>query len=296
MWLASREAWVGGAIRREVILRAAQQLKATRPTAVNLAWAVDRMVAVLSDGAGPVRAREEAQAIADEDVAACAAIGRHGLGLLQGLAAARAGGGVLNILTHCNAGWLAFVDHGSALAPVYAAAAAGLKVHVWVDETRPRNQGSRLTAWELGQQGIEHTIVADNAGAQLMQEGLVDVVITGADRVALNGDVANKVGTFLKALAARHFGLPFYVAMPVATIDRALAAGVGRIPIEERGADEVLWVAGPDADGVERRIRVASPGSRAANPAFDVTPAELVTAFITERGVCEPDRLAAQAS
>jgi methylthioribose-1-phosphate isomerase len=297
MWLAAREAWRGGTFQREIFLRAADRLKATRPTAVNLAWAVDRMVAVAGSGDGGVeRARVEAQAISDVDAAACAAIGRHGLGVLRDLADAKPPGGVLNVLTHCNAGWLAFVDHGSALAPVYAAAEAGVAVHVWVDETRPRHQGSRLTAWELGQQGIAHTIVADNAGAQLMQEGLVDLVITGADRVARNGDVANKVGTFLKALAARHFGLPFYVAMPASTLDGGLEAGVGCIPIEERGADEVLWVAGPDEDGVERRVRVASPGSGAANPAFDVTPAGLVTAFITERGVCVPEELALRLS
>ncbi len=291
MALAAREAesW-------ESLEALAVHLIATRPTAVNLAWAVNRQMKALK---GLPReswasvAKAEAEKIADEDATACEQIGQHGLKLMREIATRKADG-VVNVLTHCNAGWLAFVDHGSALAPVYAAAEAGVAVHVWVDETRPRHQGSRLTAWELGQQGIAHTIVADNAGAQLMQEGLVDLVITGADRVARNGDVANKVGTFLKALAARYFGLPFYVAMPASTIDGGLEAGVGCIPIEERGADEVLWVAGPDAEGVERRVRVASPGSGAANPAFDVTPAGLVTAFITERGVCVPGELACQ--
>ena len=265
---------------------AAWGMWATRPTAVNLGWAVDRMLRETTDA---VTAREAAQRIADEDAAACAAIGRHGKGLLEGLAAGKPEGSVLNVLTHCNAGWLAFVDHGTALSPVYAAAAAGMAVHVWVDETRPRNQGARLTAWELGQQGIAHTVVADNAGAHLMQAGLVDAVITGADRVAANGDTANKIGTLLKALAARHFGVPFYVALPSSTFDAGLAAGVGVIPIEERGAEEVLWMEGPDEDGEMRRVRVVAGGSGVANPAFDVTPAGLVTAFITERGVCAPE-------
>jgi methylthioribose-1-phosphate isomerase len=244
---------------------------------------------MLRETTDAVTAREAAQRIADEDAAACAAIGRHGKGLLEGLAAGKPEGSVLNVLTHCNAGWLAFVDHGTALSPVYVAAAAGMAVHVWVDETRPRNQGARLTAWELGQQGIAHTVVADNAGAHLMQTGQVDVVITGADRVAANGDVANKIGTLLKALAARYYGVPFYVALPTSTIDAGLAVGVGGIPIEERGAEEVLWMEGPDEGGEMRRVRVVAGGSGVANPAFDVTPAGLVTAFITERGVCAPE-------
>jgi methylthioribose-1-phosphate isomerase len=286
MWLAAREAGAGGEFRRGEFETAGERLRATRPTAVNLGWAVDRMLRETTDA---VTAREAAQRIADEDAAACAAIGRHGKGLLEGLAAGKPEGSVLNVLTHCNAGWLAFVDHGTALSPVYAAAAAGMAVHVWVDETRPRNQGARLTAWELGQQGIAHTVVADNAGAHLMQAGLVDAVITGADRVAANGDTANKIGTLLKALAARHFGVPFYVALPSSTFDAGLAAGVGVIPIEERGADEVLWMEGPDEVGEMRRVRVVAGGSGVANPAFDVTPAGLVTAFITERGVCAPE-------
>ena len=285
MWLAAREAEAGGAWNGERLAVSAARLKATRPTAVNLAWAVDRMQRVLEVEPGAVRARAEAQAIADEDAAACAAIGAHGLALLRGLAAAKAPGEPVRILTHCNAGWLAFVDHGSALAPVYAAAAAGIPVHVWVDETRPRNQGARLTAWELAQQGVPHAVVADNAGAHLMQQGLVDAVITGADRVALNGDTANKIGTFLKALAARHHGIPFWVALPTSTIDPFLTHGIGVIPVEERGPDEVLWAEGPDETGAVRRIRVAPPGSPAANPAFDITPGDLVSAFITERGV-----------
>ena len=282
MWLAAREAGTGGEFRRGEFEAAGERLRATRPTAVNLGWAVDRMLRETTDA---VTAREAAQRIADEDAAACAAIGRHGKGLLEGLAAGKPEGSVLNVLTHCNAGWLAFVDHGTALSPVYAAAAAGMAVHVWVDETRPRNQGAR----ELGQQGIAHTVVADNAGAHLMQAGLVDAVITGADRVAANGDTANKIGTLLKALAARHFGVPFYVALPSSTFDAGLAGGVGVIPIEERGAEEVLWMEGPDEDGEMRRVRVVAGGSGVANPAFDVTPAGLVTAFITERGVCAPE-------
>ena len=285
MWLAAREAESGGTWDRERLAASAARLKATRPTAVNLAWAVDRMQRVLAVEPGAARAHVEAQAIADEDAAACAAIGAHGLGLLRGLAAAKSPGEPVRILTHCNAGWLAFVDHGSALAPIHAAAAAGLPVHVWVDETRPRNQGARLTAWELAQQGVPHAVVADNAGAHLMQQGLVDAVITGADRVALNGDTANKIGTFLKALAARHHGIPFWVALPTSTIDASLTHGIGAIPVEERGADEVLWAEGPDASGTLRRIRIAAEGSPAANPAFDITPGTLVSAFITERGV-----------
>ncbi len=260
--------------------KAAQQLMATRPTAVNLAWAVRRMLA-----AGCTKA--EAEAIADEDAAACAAIGRHGLALFDARCRelGRSDAEPLNILTHCNAGWLAFVDHGSATGPIYASHDAGRPVHVWVDETRPRNQGARLTAWELGQHGVPHTVVADNAGGHLMQHGKVDLVIVGADRVTRAGDVANKIGTYLKALAACDNGVPFYVAFPSSTVDWTLRDGRA-IPIEERSADEVAWIDGPTAERRLENIRLVPEGSRSANPAFDVTPARLIRGLITERGCC----------
>ena len=270
---------------------AVAQLKGTRPTAVNLAWAVDRQFEVLrtTDAAQQaVVARETAEAIADEDAAACQAIGEHGLALIREIAATKRPGEPVNVLTHCNAGWLAFVDHGSATAPIYAAHDAGLPVHVWVDETRPRNQGARLTAWELNQHGVPHTVIADNAGGHLMQQGQVDLVITGTDRTTRTGDVANKIGTYLKALAARDNSLPFYVALPSSTIDWNTREGVGEggIPIEERSPDELIWMDGLTRDGKKTEIRLVSEGSGAANPAFDVTPARLVTGLITERGIC----------
>jgi len=269
MYLAARE----GTLEESAAL-----LKATRPTAVNLAWAVERQLRNAAGAADKVEAmRLGAAEICEEDVAACEAIGRHGLEIIRSLAAAKSG--PVNILTHCNAGWLAFVDAGSATAPVYAAHDAGLPVHVWVDETRPRNQGARLTAWELAAHGVPHTLIADNAGGHLMQRGQVDMVITGADRVTRAGDVANKIGTYLKALAARDCGVPFYVAFPLSTLDATLEDGMA-IPIEERSAEEVLWM--EDDAG---RVRVCAEGTPAANPAFDVTPARLVTGFITERGV-----------
>lgn len=283
MVLAAREAADAGELER-----LAQVLKATRPTAVNLAWAVDRQLAAIRAAGWAERvevARATAEAIADEDVAACTAIGRHGLELLRGLAA-KAPDRPLNLLTHCNAGWLAFVDIGSATAPIYAAHEAGLPVHVWVDETRPRNQGARLTAWELGARGVPHTVIADNSGGHLMQRGLVDAVITGADRVTRSGDVANKIGTYLKALAARDNGLPFYVALPSSTFDGSLDDGLAGIPIEQRDGDELAWMEGVTAAGVVERVRVLPEGSAARNDAFDVTPARLVTGLITERGVC----------
>jgi methylthioribose-1-phosphate isomerase len=261
-------------------------LAATRPTAVNLAWAlarVRRAVAPLPPSARPARAWTEAVAIADEDAAMCAAIGRHGLTLIA--ETARRKGGPVNVLTHCNAGWLATVDWGTATAPIYAAHDAGLDIHVWVDETRPRNQGAALTAFELGAHGVPHTVVADNAGGHLMRRGLVDLVLVGTDRVARNGDVANKIGTYLKALAAADNGVPFWVALPCSTIDWSLATGEA-IPIEERSPDEVIDVVGRGEDGAPVRVRIAAPGSAAANPAFDVTPARLVTGLVTERGRC----------
>ncbi len=283
MALAAREAGDWTELRR-----LAEALKATRPTAVNLAWAVDRQLAAIRATRWDERvqtARVTAEAIADEDVAACAAIGRHGLELLRGLAK-RSPERSLNILTHCNAGWLAFVDIGSATAPIYAAHAAGLPVHVWVDETRPRNQGARLTAWELGARGVSHTVIADNSGGHLMQRGLVDVVITGADRVTRAGDVANKIGTYLKALAAHDNDLPFYVALPSSTFDGSLDDGLAGIPIEQRDGDELAWMEGVTAAGAVERVRVLPEASAVRNDAFDVTPARLVTGLITERGVC----------
>ena len=273
---------------RDTGLQAAvARLGRTRPTAVNLHWALARMASVLREvpaGERAARAFQEAQAIADEDVACCAAIGRHGLGVLRDLAARRRGE-PLRVLTHCNAGWLATVDWGTALAPVYAAHEAGLALHIYVDETRPRNQGAALTAFELGAHGIPHTVVVDNAGGHLMQHGLVDVCIVGSDRTTAHGDVANKIGTYLKALAAHDNGVPFYAALPFSTIDWSLADGLTGVPIEERSPREVTHVTGRTTDGRLTEIEVAAPGSPAANPAFDVTPARLVTGIITERGV-----------
>ncbi len=283
----------------DTAMRQAQALlDAARPTAVNLAWATARMLALLLPlpaAQRPGAAWAAADALADEDVAVNAAIGRHGLGLLQALAA-RAPGRPVQVLTHCNAGWLATVDWGTALSPVYHAQAAGLDVHVWVDETRPRNQGASLTAWELGQQGVPHTVIADNTGGHLMQHGQVDVVIVGADRVTARGDVCNKIGTYLKALAARDNGLPFYVAMPLSTLDRTLQDGLAEIPIEHRSPREVTHLTGRDANGQLTEVQLVPDGSAALNPAFDVTPAGLVTGLITEVGVLAADASALAAA
>ena len=265
---------------------AAAMLRATRPTAVNLAWALARMVTRL--GNLPLAERKaaafaEATAIADDDAAMCASIGRNGLPLLADIAAAK---GRVNVLTHCNAGWLATVDHGTALSPIYQAHDSGIDIHVWVDETRPRNQGAALTAFELGAHGVAHTVIADNAGGHLMQHGQVDICIVGADRVTRAGDVANKIGTYLKALAAVDNGLPFWVALPHSTLDLDITDGVAGIEIEDRGEAEVTHMTGPDEAGALHRVRVVSPGSPAANPGFDVTPARLVSGLITERGRC----------
>lgn len=274
---------------RDGLTQAAKDLKATRPTAVNLAWAVDRLLSAIAVADTPAQmrqlAKQAAVALADEDAAHCKRIGEHGLALIAGIAQ-RKNGGRVNILTHCNAGWLAFVDFGSATAPIYAAHDADIDVHVWVDETRPRNQGASLTAWELGQHGVPHTLIADNAGGHLMQHGLVDMVITGADRVTRCGDVANKIGTYLKALAARDNGVPFYVALPSSTFDFTLGDGVAGIPIEERAADEVRWVAGKNVQGVIESVQICPDSTPARNWGFDVTPARLVTQLICERGVC----------
>lgn len=264
---------------------AAQALVATRPTAVNLRWAVERMLRHLL--ALPVSERlqgawQEAAALCEEDVLQNQAIGRHGLELIQ--AVARQKGTQVNVLTHCNAGWLATVDWGTALAPVFAAQAAGVPIHVWVDETRPRNQGASLTAWELNQAGIPHTVIADNAGGHLMQQGRVDLCIVGTDRTAANGDVCNKIGTYLKALAAFDNGVPFYVAAPGPSIDFSLASGA-EIPIEERSPAEVSHISGLTGDGRVLSVQLTPADSPCANPAFDVTPARLVTGLITERGV-----------
>lgn len=267
--------------------RAAAQLAATRPTAINLRWALDRMLTRLRNTAAPARAAAayaEAATIAEEDVAQNAAIGGHGMPLI---ADATKPGMPVNVLTHCNAGWLATVDWGTALAPIYAAHDAGIPVHVWVDETRPRNQGAALTAWELGKHGVPHTVISDNAGGHLMQHGRVDLAIVGTDRVTRTGDVANKIGTYLKALAAHDNGIPFWVASPSSTIDWTVSDGVAEIPIEERDPAEVTTVTGRGLDGKVATVRVTPTSSPAANPAFDVTPARLVTGFITERGRCD---------
>jgi methylthioribose-1-phosphate isomerase len=267
--------------------RAGSLLNATRPTAVNLRWATARMLAKLRDTGSADRVRTayaEAGLIADEDVAQNHAIGRHGAELIQ--MAHEATGRTVNVLTHCNAGWLATVDWGTALAPIYMAHEAGIPVKVWVDETRPRNQGAFLTAWELGRHGVAHTLIADNAGGHLMQRGDVDMVIVGTDRVTRTGDVANKIGTYLKALAAMDNGVPFWVACPSTTIDWTVRDGLTEIEIEEREASEVTTISGRGLDGKVATVRVAPTGSPAANPAFDVTPARLVTGIITERGRC----------
>ena len=267
-------------------------LGATRPTAVNLRWALGRMreaLAPLPVAHRAARACQEAARIADEDVAACAAIGRHGRALLGRIHESR-GSEAVRVLTHCNAGWLACVDWGTALAPVYAAHQAGIPVHVYVDETRPRNQGAALTAFELGAHGVPHTVIADNAGGHLMQHGAVDLCIVGSDRTTATGDVANKIGTYLKALAARDNGVPFYAALPSSTIDWSIEDGVHDVPIEERAAREVTHVRGRSGDGRLVEVEVVAPGSGVANPAFDVTPARLVTGIITERGVAPATR------
>jgi methylthioribose-1-phosphate isomerase len=276
----------------EALDAALEHLAAQRPTAINLRWALEEVRSAVRnlprDGRVAV-AYQRAARIAEEDVEACRRIGANGLSLVRDLAAAKPKGERVNILTHCNAGWLACVDWGTATAPIYQAHDAGLPVHVWVDETRPRNQGAALTAYELGAHGVPHTIVVDNAGGHLMQQGEVDVCLVGADRVTANADVANKIGTYLKALAARDNGVPFYVALPYSTIDWKLADGF-KIPIEQRSAEEVLAMPGRLADGSVVSVEIAAPGSPAGNPAFDVTPARLVTGLITERGIAPASR------
>ena len=277
----------------EAMERDAERIARTRPTAVNLRWAIERMLTRLRNTAVSDRVRvayAEAATICDEDVAQNEAIGRYGLALIEEVAERKRSTGLdepVRVLTHCNAGWIATVDWGTALAPIYMAHDGGVPVEVWVDETRPRNQGAALTAWELGSHGVPHTVVSDNAGGHLMQHGQVDLVIGGTDRVTRNGDVANKIGTYLKALAAHDNGVPFFVALPSTTIDWTVGDGVREIPIEERADAEVLRVHGRGPDGVLTSVQVTPDGTRAANPAFDVTPARLVTGLITERGVCD---------
>jgi methylthioribose-1-phosphate isomerase len=272
----------------EHLRQEASRLAAARPTAVNLAWAVERVLKAISSNSEPrerVRlAHETTSAVVAEEVDNCRRIGVHGLPILEALARTKSGETV-NVLTHCNAGWLACVEHGTATAPIYAAFDRGIDLHVWVDETRPLNQGARLTAWELAQYGVRHTVITDNAGGHLMQHGQVDLVIVGTDRTTAAGDVANKIGTYLKALAARDNNIPFYVALPSSTFDWDSSNGIVDIPIEERDPDEVRCVQG--WNGREQtRVRVCPEASPAANFAFDVTPARLITGLITERGVC----------
>jgi methylthioribose-1-phosphate isomerase len=262
-------------------------LAETRPTAINLRWALDRMARILAPLPPAERASAaatEAGRLCDEDVATNFSIGRHGSAIIREIALKKQG--AVNVLTHCNAGWLATVDWGTAIAPIYQSHDAGIAVNVLVDETRPRNQGAHLTAWELAKHDVPHQLIVDNAGGHLMQHGEVDLVIVGTDRTTRRGDVCNKVGTYLKALAARDNGVPFYVALPSSTIDWQVSDGVREIPIEERDGDEVSFVQGLSADGQVTRVRISPEATRARNPAFDVTPAALVTGLITERGVC----------
>jgi len=288
MYIAALEA-EGRVDFDDAIEDAGNLLKATRPTAVNLAWAVDRQLRAIAAGRSTSEkiaiAFGTARQIADEDAEYCRRLGQHGLKLIRRISKKK-GGAPVNVLTHCNAGWLAFVDYGSAMGPVYAAHDAGIPVHVWVDETRPRSQGSKLTAWELGQHGVPYTVIADNTGGHLMQHGMVDLVIVGADRVTRTGDVANKIGTYLKALAAKDNEVPFYVALPSSSFDWTMRDGLKEIPIEERGSEEVKHADGL-VDGKHAEILVTPKESPAANYGFDVTPHRLVTGFITERGICK---------
>lgn len=276
------------------LLKSAEMLKGTRPTAVNLSWAVNRQLNQIENASSVEEkiqvALKTAKQIAKEDAQACKQIGQHGLKLIQEIASNKPTTSPVNILTHCNAGWLAFVDYGSATAPIYAAHDSGIPVHVWVDETRPRNQGARLTAWELASHGVPHTVISDNAGGHLMQHDQIDMVITGTDRTTYTGDVANKIGTYLKALSAKDNDIPFYVALPSSTFDWEISDGIHQIPIEERNSSEVTHISGIEESNSrdqECNVRLLPDTSPAANPAFDVTPARLVTGLITERGVCD---------
>jgi methylthioribose-1-phosphate isomerase len=276
-------------VGNDCLIQECTRLKAARPTAVNLAWAVDRVLSeVLKTNTASDKismARKQAQKIAEAEAENCRKIGEYGLSLIHKISRKKQGHTV-NLLTHCNAGWLACIEYGTATAPMYAAFDKGIDVHVWVDETRPLNQGARLTAWELGKQGVKHTVITDNAGGHLMQHGMVDMVIVGTDRTTFTGDVANKIGTYLKALAARDNNIPFYVALPSSTFDWKIKDGIKEIPIEERDPDEIRYVQGLDR-GTIRSVLIPPKCCPAANFAFDVTPAKLVTGFITERGVCK---------
>lgn len=280
----------------DAALRSAYDLLVrTRPTAINLKWALDEMMRALQPllpSARQLVAYARAAAIAEEDVAINQAIGRNGFSLIEAIAARKAAGEPVNILTHCNAGWLATVDWGTATAPIYTAHDAGIPLHVWVDETRPRNQGASLTSWELLHHGVPHTVIPDNTGGHLMQHGLVDMVIVGTDRTTAQGDVCNKIGTYLKALAAHDNGVPFYVALPSPTIDFAVIDGVKEIPIEQRGAHEVSHITGRTEDGRIETVEITPRGAKVANYAFDVTPARFVTGLITERGLIAANRAA----
>ncbi len=293
MYLATLEAEKSEDFERS-IRSSYETLKSTRPTAVNLVWALDRQLDAIATADQISKkigiALETAQQIADEDATYCQRIGEHGIELIRTISQSK-GSEPVNILTHCNAGWLAFVDHGSATSPIYAAHNAGIAVHVFVDETRPRNQGARLTAWELGQHGVPHTVIADNVGGHLMQHGMVDLVLTGTDRTAVSGDVANKIGTYLKALAAQDNKVPFYVALPSSTFDWNIRDGVAEIPIEQRDDEEVSFAEGL-CEGQLKSVRLSPKTSPAANYAFDVTPARLVTGLITERGICDANEVA----
>ncbi len=289
LWLA-----LGADASDENLERAYAALLATRPTAINLKWALDEVMAAVRNrprGERVAAAFRRAGEICDEDVAINQAIGRNGLRLIEEIAARKKGERV-NVLTHCNAGWLATVDWGTATAPIYMAHDNGIPIHVFADETRPRNQGASLTAWELGRHGVAHTVIPDNMGGHLMQHGLVDIVLVGTDRVTAQGDVCNKIGTYLKALAARDNNVPFYVALPSPTIDFMVNDGVAEIPIEERAPDEVTLMTGKTKDGRIEAVQIVPDGSNAANYGFDVTPARLVTGLITERGVIEASRAA----
>jgi len=277
----------------EALDRACATLLRTRPTAINLKWALDEMVGAVLNRARDERvaaAYRRAQEICEQDIAINRGIGKNGLPLIEAAAKRKKPGQPVNVLTHCNAGWLAAVDVGTATAPIYQAHDNGIAIHVFADETRPRNQGASLTAWELGRHGVSHTVIADNTGGHLMQHGLVDLVIVGTDRVTAAGDVCNKIGTYLKALAARDNNIPFYVALPSPTIDFLISDGLAEIPIEERGADEVATMTGRTAQGGIETVRIVPDGSPVANYGFDVTPARLITGLITERGVIAASR------
>jgi methylthioribose-1-phosphate isomerase len=279
----------GHPVEDAYLITECDRIRAARPTAVNLSWAVNTVLAAVLQTSSPeeriTAAGDQAALIAELEVENCKKIGQHGLPLIEAISRRKEGRRV-NILTHCNAGWLACIEHGTATAPIYAAYDHGIDVHVWVDETRPLNQGNRLTAWELGKHGVDHTIITDNAGGYLMQKGKVDIVIVGTDRTTATGDVANKIGTYLKALAARDNNIPFYVALPSSTFDWNLKDGVKEIPIEERDPDEIRYIEGL-AQNKPVRVLICPENSAAANYAFDVTPAKLVTGFITERGICK---------